>query len=256
MALIVDQFICAGDNFGVLIHDEASRLTASIDAPEFAPIKERLDARGWNLDRILVTHHHRDHVEGNLALKKAFGCAITGPASEADRIPGIDAEARGGDAFAFGGIEVRVIDTPGHTLGHISYWLPDAAMAFTGDTLFAIGCGRVMEGTPEMMWASLQKLAALPDATSVYCGHEYTEANACFALTIEPGNAELAARAGEVARLRAAGKATLPTTIGLEKRTNPFLRAGEAAIRARLGMEDAPDAAVFAEIRRRKDSFR
>lgn len=256
MALIVDQFICRTDNFGVLIHDDVARVTATIDAPELGPIREHLDARGWTLDHILTTHHHEDHVEGNLALKKQYGCTVTAPEREADKIPGTDRTVKGGDVFRFGGYEVRVIDTPGHTLGHVSYWLPEAATVFAADTLFALGCGRLFEGTPEEMWVSLQKLAALPDETIVYCGHEYTEANARFALTIEPENAELSARADEVARLRASGKVTLPTTIGLEKRTNPFLRAGETAIRARLGMEDAPDAAVFAEVRRRKDSFR
>ena len=256
MALIIDQFICRSDNFGVLIHDDEARVTAAIDAPEFGPIKERLDARGWTLDHILTTHRHEDHVEGNLALKKAFGCTIIAPERERDQVPGADSAVKGGDTFTFGSFEVRVIDTPGHTLGHISYWMPGAKTAFTADTLFALGCGRIFEGTPEMMWASLQKLAALPDDTVVYCGHEYTEANARFALTIEPENAALVSRAEEVSRLRAAGKATLPTTIGLEKKTNPFLRAAEPAIRARLGMETAPDAAVFAEVRRRKDSFR
>jgi hydroxyacylglutathione hydrolase len=151
---------------------------------------------------------------------------------------------------------VRVIATPGHTLGHIAYWIPDAGVAFVGDTLFAIGCGRIAEGTPEMMWESLSKLAALPDETVIYCGHEYTEANARFAMTIEPGNADLVKRAAEVGRLRAAGKPTLPTTIGLEKKTNPFLRANEPAVRAAVGLRNAPAAQVFGEVRKRKDNFK
>jgi hydroxyacylglutathione hydrolase len=163
---------------------------------------------------------------------------------------------KGGDLFMFGGFAVEVIDTPGHTLGHVCYWIPAAGVVFVADTLFSMGCGRLFEGTPEMMWASLGKLSALPDATSVYCGHEYTETNARFALTIEPGNGDLAARAEEVRRLRSAGKPTLPTTIGLEKRTNPFLRANEPAIRARLGMAEATPVDVFAEIRKRRDVFR
>jgi hydroxyacylglutathione hydrolase len=256
MPLIVEQFPCRSDNFGVLIHDPDQRVTASIDAPEEEPIVARLKEKGWNLDRILTTHHHEDHVEANLALKRAYGCAITGPAKEADRIPGIDDRVSGGDSFRFGGYEVRVIDTPGHTIGHISYWLPGAGIAFVADTLFALGCGRIFEGTAEMMWNSLEKLAALPDQTVVYCGHEYTEANARFAVTIEPENPELMRRAEEVRRLRSEGAATLPTTIALEKSTNPFLRADEATVRARLGMDDAPAAEVFAEIRRRKDDFR
>ena len=256
MTLLIEQFLCGTDNLGVLIHDTDSGLTASIDAPEAAPIMAKLKEKGWRLDRIFVTHHHVDHVEGNLALKAAYGCMITGPAGEADRIPGIDEVVGGGNRLMFGNVPIAVIDTPGHTLGHISYSLPDAGVAFVGDTLFAAGCGRVIEGTMEMMWASLTKLAGLPDETVVYCGHEYTAANIRFALTIEPDNAALIARAAAVTALRAAGKATLPTIIGLEKATNPFLRADEPGIRARLGMKNAPAAAVFGEIRRRKDAFR
>ena len=256
MALIVEQFPCRTDNFGVLIHDPETRMTASIDAPEFAPIKAKLDEKGWRLNRILTTHHHADHVEANLALKKEYACTVTGPAVEADRIPGINVEVRGGDTFAFGAFQVRVIDTPGHTLGHISYWLPEAGVVFAADALFALGCGRIFEGTPEMMWASLERLAALPDETSVYCGHEYTEANARFAVTVEPENADLIARAEEVRRLRQAGKPTLPTTIALEKRTNPFLRARAPTIGKRLDMSGAEPVEVFAELRRRKDNFR
>jgi hydroxyacylglutathione hydrolase len=255
MALIFEQFICRSDNFGVLVHDPATRETASIDAPEFGPIKERLDQKGWKLDRILTTHHHGDHVEANLALKKEYGCTIIGPADEAAQIPGIDRPVRGGDSFKFGGSDVRVLDTPGHTLGHISYWMPDARTAFVADTLFAMGCGRLLEGTPEMMWPSLQKIAALPDETVIYCGHEYTAANARFALSVEPENVALVARAEEVRKLREAGKVTLPTTVAAEKRTNPFLRENEPAIRARLGLRDAGVVAVFAELRRRKDNF-
>jgi hydroxyacylglutathione hydrolase len=197
-----------------------------------------------------------DRLEANLALKVEYGATVLGPAAEADKIPGIDETVKGGDSFMFGAFAVRVIHTPGHTLGHVCYWIPAAGVVFVADTLFSMGCGRLFEGTPEMMWASLGKLSALPDETSVYCGHEYTETNARFALTIEPGNGDLAARAEEVRRLRSAGKPTLPTTIGLEKRTNPFLRANEPAIRARLGMTEATPVEVFAEIRKRRDVFR
>ena len=256
MALIIEQFPCREDNFGVLIHDTGADVTASIDAPEEGPIVAKLKEKGWRLDHIFTTHHHQDHVEANLALKAAFHATITGPAGEADKIPGIDRTVKGGDTFMFGGFDVRVIDTPGHTLGHIAYWLPTAGVAFVADTLFAMGCGRVIEGTHEMMWASLEKLHALPDTTRIYCGHEYTETNARFALTVEPSNTELVARAAEVKGLRAAGKATLPTTIGLEKRTNPFLRSREKSLREHLGMEHAAPAQVFAEIRTRKDNFK
>lgn len=256
MTLIIEQFPARTDNFAVLIHDPASGLTASIDAPEEAPIRAKLAERGWRLDRIFTTHHHHDHVDANLALKAAYGCTISGPAAEQTKIPGIDAMLAEGDTVAFGGVTLAVIATPGHTLGHITYFLPQEKIAFAGDTLFAVGCGRVFEGTPEMMWNSLETLMRLPDDTIVYCGHEYTEANIRFAQTIEPGNAALSARAREVKALRAAGKATLPTTIAMEKETNPFVRANEPAIRDALGMKNAPASAVFAELRRRKDDFR
>jgi hydroxyacylglutathione hydrolase len=256
MTLIVEQFGARSDNFAVLIHDTTAGLTAAIDAPEAAPIVAKLKEKGWRLDHIFTTHHHQDHVEANLALKAAYGCTIIGPQAEAAKIPGIDTALAEGETFRFAGHEVRVIATPGHTLGHIAYHLPGQRLAFTGDTLFAVGCGRVFEGTMEAMWHSLEKLMRLPDDTVIYCGHEYTAANVRFALTVDPGNAALINRAAEVAALRAAGKATLPTTIALEKATNPFLRVAEPAIRALLGMENATAAEVFAELRRRKDNFR
>jgi hydroxyacylglutathione hydrolase len=255
MSLLIEQFTCRSDNFGVLIHDPNSGLTASIDAPEEAPIRARLAEKNWHLAHIFTTHHHDDHVEGNMPLKAAFDCAITGPAGEAAKIPGIDEAVGEGDTIEFGEFEIEVIETPGHTLGHVSYWIPSEKIAFVADTLFAMGCGRVFEGTPEMMWNSLEKLLALPDETTIYCGHEYTLANAKFALTVDPGNADLVARAKEVEGLRAVGKPTLPTTLALEKKTNPFLRANDPAIRKLLGMADASSAEVFAEIRRRKDNF-
>lgn len=256
MTLIVEQFGARSDNFAVLIHDTTAGLTTAIDAPEEAPIVAKLKEKGWRLDHIFTTHHHQDHVEANLALKAAYGCTIIGPQAEAAKIPGIDTALAEGETFRFAGHEVRVIATPGHTLGHIAYYLPGQRLAFTGDTLFAVGCGRVFEGTMEAMWHSLEKLMRLPDDTVIYCGHEYTAANVRFALTVDPGNAALIDRAAEVAALRAAGKATLPTTIALEKATNPFLRVEEPAIRALLGMENATAAEVFAELRRRKDNFR
>ena len=255
MALAIEQFTCRSDNFGVLIHDPRSGLTASIDAPEEGPINAKLAEKKWNLDHIFTTHHHGDHVEANLPLKEAFNCRITGPSGEAAKIPGIDEAVSEGDTIAFGDISIEVIESPGHTLGHISYWIPSEKVAFVADTLFALGCGRVFEGTAEMMWNSLEKIIALPDETTIYCGHEYTLANARFALTIEPGNTELVARAKEIETLRGNGKPTLPTTIGIEKKTNPFLRVNEPAIRDGLGMASASPAEVFAEIRSRKDRF-
>ena len=253
MALMVEQFICRCDNLAVHIHDPDSSISAAIDAREYGPIREHLTAKHWTLDRIFTTHHHGDHTEANLALKEEFGCRIIGPAGE---IPGRDEIVREGDTFLFGTYEVRILETPGHTLDHITFWIPAESVAFVGDTLFAIGCGRVIEGTPAMMWNSLTKLMQLPDDTDIYCGHEYTQANARFALTIEPENADLVERARHVDERRAAGKPTLPTTMLLERRTNPFLRVDEPVIRDRLGMRGRSSADVFAEIRGRKDRFK
>jgi hydroxyacylglutathione hydrolase len=250
--LQIEQFFCRSDNFGVLVHDPESGLTASIDAPAEAPILEALERTGWTLSHILTTHHHADHVEANLALKNRFGVEIIGPEG---KIPGIDRTVGDGDSFRFGAFDVEVIATPGHTLDHICYYFPQAGTAFTADTLFALGCGRIFEGTAPQMHNSLGRLAALPDDTTIYCGHEYTLANARFALTVDPDNEALLQRAREIETLRADDKATLPTTLGLEKRTNPFLRASDRGIRKVLGMENADDVAVFAEIRRRKDNF-
>jgi hydroxyacylglutathione hydrolase len=255
MALVIDQFIVRTDNFAVLIHDEASGETASIDAPDAGAILSRLKNLGWRLSHILVTHHHGDHTAGNLALEQAFGCTIVAPAAEADRIPGVDREVREGDRVGFCGVEAEVIATPGHTAGHVSYHVPGERLAFVGDTLFSLGCGRLFEGDAETMWASLKKLAALPRETSVYCGHEYTAANGAFALTIEPNNLDLQARVEEVRKLRAANLPTLPTTIGQELSTNPFLRADKPRLRKAIGMTEMEPAAVFAEIRARKDRF-
>ncbi len=247
------QFPCRSDNYGVLVHNAASGVTLSIDAPDYGAVRSALDEKGWRLTHILTTHHHGDHVAGNAELKKDFGCEIIGPDAERSTIPGIDRTVREGDTLDLGGITVDVIETPGHTNGHVTYHLPDEKVAFVGDTLFAMGCGRLLEGDADTMWRSLQKIASLPDGTTLYCGHEYTVANARFALSVEPGNAALVMRAEEVVRLRDGGQPTLPTTLGEEKATNPFLRAGSPKIRERLGLEDAPDAQVFATLRRMKD---
>lgn len=252
-ALEIELFACRSDNFGVLLHDPVTGATASIDAPEEKPILAALERRGWRLSHIFTTHHHGDHVEANLALKERFGATIIGPARET--IPGIDRKVDGGDSFDFAGRRVEVIATPGHTVGHICFHLPEEKLLFAADTLFALGCGRVFEGTPDQMWESLSTLAALPDETTVYFGHEYTLSNARFARTVDPENAALARRADEIEALRADGAFTAPTTIGIEKATNPFLRAGDPAIRRHLGMEGASNAEVFAEIRGRKDRF-
>lgn len=253
--LLIEQFPCLKDNYGFLVHEPASGLTAAIDTPEVEPILEALERRGWRLDYILNTHHHRDHAGGNLALKEQTGCTIVGAAADAHRIPGIELRVTDGDRFELGAAVAEVIDTPGHTRGHIAWHFAADHALFVGDTLFSLGCGRLFEGSPEEMWRSLQRLAALPDDTRVYCAHEYTQGNARFALALEPGNAALRERAAEVDALRAAGRPTVPTTIGAEKATNPFLRAADPALRAQLAMPGAGPVEVFAEARRRKDQF-
>ena len=255
MSLDIVQFPCLSDNFGVLLHDPKTGKTAAIDAPEAAPVMKVLAEQNWALSDIFTTHWHHDHVDGNLALKEKYRCHVTGPKYEAAKIPGIDKTVSGGDSFEFAGHRFEVIDCPGHTLGGLSYYVPSEKLLFAADTLFALGCGRLLEGTPDDMWASLSKLMTLPDDTIVYCGHEYTLSNAKFALTIDPENAELAVRAAAIAKMRERGETTLPTNMALEKRTNPFLRPHDPKIRTLLGMEAATDAAVFAEIRHRKNIF-
>jgi hydroxyacylglutathione hydrolase len=252
-ALEIELFQCRSDNFGVLLHDPVSGKTASIDAPEEAPILAALEHRGWTLTDIFTTHHHHDHVEANLALKARFDVEITGPKNEADKIPGIGFAFGDGGQFSFAGHPVDVIETPGHTAGHICYHLPEDKLLFAADTLFALGCGRLFERPARDMWSSLSKLRALPDDTIVYFGHEYTLANARFAVTVDPRNMDLLARAKEIEALRSEGIFTAPTTIGLEKATNPFLRPDDPEIRKHLGMEGAEDWEVFGEIRARKD---
>lgn len=251
--LEIHQFLCLKDNYGVLLHEPDAGLTAAIDAPETGPIQRALKEKGWKLTHIMVTHHHADHTQGIGPLKAETGCIVIGPKAEASKIKGLDKTVGEGDTFAFGGSQVHVLDTPGHTAGHITFWLPSQGVAFAGDTLFAIGCGRVIEGSMEMMWNSLTKLAKLPPATRVYCGHEYTLANAKFALSVEPENEALKTRAAEIEKLVSAGRPTLPTRIDIELETNPFLRPQSAAIRKRLGMEKAADWQVFGEVRERKN---
>jgi hydroxyacylglutathione hydrolase len=254
--LEMHQFICRTDNYGLLVHDHASGATASIDAPDAAAIETELRKRGWQLTHIFNTHHHADHVEGNLALKEQFGCIIYGPRAEADKIPGIRKQVAGGETFTWATREVKVYDCPGHTKGHIAYHIASEYSLFAADTLFSLGCGRVFEGTLEEMYSSVNQFRALSPSTYLYCGHEYTEANARFAMSVEPANRALQQRTGAVTQLRKEGKMTCPTTIGDELKTNPFLRADSPEIRRNLKMESATDAEVFAELRRRKDNFK
>jgi hydroxyacylglutathione hydrolase len=248
-------FPCLTDNYGVLVRDPQSGATAAIDAPEAAAVEAALQKTGWKLSDILVTHHHADHTQGIAALKQKHRCRVVAPRGEAQRIANVDETVGEGDAVRVGGLGGTVLETPGHTAGHISYVFPADKLAFVGDTLFSIGCGRVIEGNPEMMWQSLLKLRALPDDTRFYCGHEYTDANIRFARTIEPDNTALAARADEVAKLRAAGKPTIPATIGAEKAANPFLRADVPDVAKSVGLAGSPAWKVFAEIRERKNRF-
>jgi hydroxyacylglutathione hydrolase len=255
MVAKTELFPCLSDNYGVLLHDPESGATAAIDAPEAAPVEEALKRTGWRLSHILVTHHHADHTAGIPALKERHGCRVIAPRQESERIPLVDATVVEGDTVEVGKLSARVIETPGHTSGHIAYWFAADKLAFVGDTLFSIGCGRVIEGTPDMMWHSLLKLRDLPGDTQLYCGHEYTASNIRFALTVEPDNPALAARAAEVARLVEQRKPTIPMTVEREKAANPFLRADIPAVAQSVGLPSAPAVQVFAEIRERKNRF-
>jgi hydroxyacylglutathione hydrolase len=248
-------FLCLKDNYGVLLHDPSTGATAAIDAPEAAPIEAALAERGWRLTDILVTHHHADHTDGIAALKKKHLCRVVAPRKEASKIQNIDVTVREGDVVQVGSMVGRILETPGHTAGHISYWFKQDKLAFVGDTLFSVGCGRILEGTPEMMWQSLVKIRNLPADTQLYCGHEYTAANVHFALTVEPKNSALRARAEEVVRLIEKKRPTIPTTIQQEKSYNPFLRADLHSVAGAINMEGANPESVFATIRARKDKF-
>ena len=252
MPLTVHQFPCLSDNYGFLARDEATGLTACIDTPDATAILRELDKLGWKLALILNTHWHPDHAGGNAEVVAATGAKVVGPA-EVTRIATLDREVNGGDTVMLGETEFRVIETGGHTLGHIAYHDAADKIAFVGDTLFALGCGRLFEGTAEQMWTSLQRLAALPDETTVYCAHEYTASNARFALSVDDDPA-LKARAAEIFAMRERGEPTVPTTIALEKATNPFLRAPKLAERVGAGGE--PDYKAFGAVRAAKDVFK
>ncbi|WP_170559045.1 hydroxyacylglutathione hydrolase [Ruegeria atlantica] len=255
MPLEVVTIPCLSDNYAFLAHDAASGNTALVDAPEAGPILAELDRRGWALSHVLLTHHHWDHVDGLSAILERRPAKVIGAAADAHRLPPLDQQVSEGDTFEVGGEPVQVLDVSGHTVGHIAFYMPQSAVVFTADSLMALGCGRLFEGTPSQMWASLSKLAALPDDTLVCSGHEYTQSNAKFAVTVDPENAKLQERVADIDRARAAGEATVPSSLALEKATNPFLRAADPAIQAHLGMRNSDPVEVFAEIRARKDRF-
>ena len=253
MAAEIRLFPCLTDNFGYLIHDPATKATASIDAPEAGPILKALEREGWTLSDILITHHHHDHVGGVAELKQKYACRVVAPHDKSAKIANVDVRIGQGDVVKVGGLLGRVMETPGHTLDHVSYVFDNDKALFAADTLFSIGCGRVFEGNYAMMWDSLLKLRALPDDFRLYCGHEYTAANVKFALTVEPDNPALQARAEQVAKLRAANKPTVPTLLGEEKKANVFLRADEPSVAASVRMKGRSASEVFAELRERKN---
>jgi hydroxyacylglutathione hydrolase len=253
LAAEIRLFPCLSDNFGYLIHDDATKATASIDAPEAGPIVKALEREGWKLTDILITHHHGDHVGGVAELKEKYGCRVVAPHDKSTKIANADLRVGNGDVVKVGNLLARVLETPGHTLDHISYVFDGEKALFAADTLFSIGCGRVFEGTYPMMWDSLLKLRALPDDFKLYCGHEYTASNVKFALSVDSDNAALKARAAEVTRLRGENKPTIPSLLGEEKKTNIFLRADDPSVAIKLHMKGASAAEVFGELRERKN---
>lgn len=255
MALEIDHVLCLKDNYVWLLREPKSGRVAVVDPSEAAPVKAKLDSLGWRATEILNTHHHFDHTGGNLELKQATGATIVGPKADRDRIPGIDVALGEGETYRFGEETAQVFDIPGHTRGHIAFWFSESDALFCGDTLFTLGCGRMFEGTPAQMWTSLSKLRGLPPATRVFCGHEYTQSNARFALAVDPDNKALQSRAARVDAARAKGKPTVPSTLGEERATNPFLRADDPAFARAQGLDPAEPIKVFAAIRARKDKF-
>ncbi|MEE9429106.1 MAG: hydroxyacylglutathione hydrolase [Paracoccaceae bacterium] len=246
---------CLSDNYAFLLHSAQTGETALIDAPEAGPVIAALDKHNWKLTEIWLTHHHWDHIDAVGELKEATGAQVIGAKNDAHRLPPLNHALAEGTDYKFANNDVQIFDVSGHTVGHIAFYVPNVGAVFTADSLMALGCGRVFEGTTDQMWASLSKLAALPPDTIVYSGHEYTANNAKFAITIEPDNKKLLARVRDIEFARQAGKPTVPSSLQEELETNPFLRAKLPQVKSALAMQDASDSAVFAEIRRRKDAF-
>ncbi len=253
--LQIDLVPCLSDNYAYLLHEPDEGVTAIVDPSEPGPVLAALKARNLKLTHILNTHHHFDHIGGNEVLKAEFGATVIGPKADEERIPLLDIALADGETLQLGTETGMVLDVPGHTKGHIAFWFKSSQAVFTGDTLFALGCGRMFEGNPPQFWNSLKKLSDLPDETRIYCGHEYTQSNARFAVTVEPDNQALIARAAEIDRLRANGEPTIPSTMGLERATNPFLRPMSEGLQKAIGKEGADIVEVFAETRKLKDSF-
>jgi hydroxyacylglutathione hydrolase len=244
---------CLEDNYAFLVHNGETGETALIDAPDAPPVQAVLDARGWTLTDILITHHHWDHIDGLAPLRGT--ARVIGAAADAHRLPDLDLAVAEGDVVRVCGQQTHIIDVSGHTVGHIAFYMPDAGFAFTADSLMALGCGRLFEGTPAQMWDSMQKLRELPDDTLICSGHEYTESNARFAATLDPDNPDLILRIKRIEQARSSGTPTVPSTLTEEKRTNPYLRADLPEFKAALGMSDASDLDVFTQVRARKDQF-
>ncbi len=253
--LEIRQIPVLSDNFVYLAREPESGYVAVVDPAVVDEVMDEARKLDWKITHILNTHHHPDHVGGNLEIKEATGCTIVGPAHDPDRIPGMDVQVKDGDTYDFGKARAEVFFVPGHTRGHIAYWFKDSDALFCGDTLFSIGCGRLFEGTPAQMWDSLQRLRQLPKSTRIYCAHEYTEANIHFAVTIEPDNQALRKREAEVKALRAEGKYSVPSVMEEECEANPFLRADAPELAAAIGMQGRDPVDIFTEVRHRKDNF-
>lgn len=253
--LEIHQIPTRTDNYVYLVRDNATGLVGVVDPSDAEPVLEVLSRLGWKLTHVLTTHHHNDHVGGVPELMEKTGCIVVGAHVDRDRIPGISVEVNDGDTFQFGEAEAKVYEVPGHTVGHIAYWFAESNALFCGDTLFALGCGRVFEGTHEQMWTSLSKFDEIPDDTFIFCAHEYTQANARFAVSVDPDNLDLQAYVKEVDDKRAADQPTVPSLMGDERKANPFLRARSPDLMQAIGMKNAGPVEVFAEVRTRKDNF-